>query len=148
VRRPACGRRRQRAGVALAVLGALLGIAAALGCVGVPAGSASRREPGLATVPAAVDVGVDPYAGSAVAAVAGRKLFLRHCADCHGGDARGGGRAPSLASERVAGASPGAVFWFMTNGNLRAGMPAWSRLPPARRWQLVAYLRTLGAPPR
>ena len=49
-------------------------------------------------------------------------------------------------SHEVHQATPGAVFWYLTNGDLRRGMPAWSRLPEARRWQLEAFLRTLSAP--
>jgi mono/diheme cytochrome c family protein len=79
--------------------------------------------------------------------LAGRKLYLRHCAECHGGDARGGPRAPSLDTHRVGEAAPGDLFRFLTNGSLRAGMPAWSRLPAARRWQLTAYLKALGGAP-
>jgi hypothetical protein len=41
-------------------------------------------------------------------------------------------------------ASPGALFWFLTNGRLAAGMPEWSRLPAARRWQIIAYLQSIG----
>jgi mono/diheme cytochrome c family protein len=92
----------------------------------------------------------DPVAGptgSAAAVQAGRKLFLRHCADCHGEDARSGRRAPPLDSERVRQTPDEDLLWFLTNGNLRTGMPAWSRLPAARRWQILAYLRSLPAPP-
>ena len=85
------------------------------------------------------------YDSAAVSA--GRKLYLRHCAECHGADARGGPRAPSLDTRRVAEAAPGDLFRFLTDGSLRAGMPAWSRLPAARRWQLIAYLETLGGAP-
>ena len=75
------------------------------------------------------------------------KLFRRHCAECHGEDAAGRGKAPPLVSERVQGAPPGDLFWFLTNGNLGAGMPSWSRLPDARRWLLVSFLKTLRSPP-
>jgi mono/diheme cytochrome c family protein len=81
------------------------------------------------------------------AVAAGRKLYLRHCGECHGADARGGPRAPSLDTHRVAEAAPAELFRLLTDGSLRAGMPAWSRLPAARRWQLIAYLETLGGAP-
>jgi len=31
----------------------------------------------------------------------------------------------------------------LTNGVVRRGMPVWSKLPEAQRWQLVRYLQTL-----
>ena len=39
--------------------------------------------------------------------------------------------------------SDGTLFWKITNGNLAHGMPSFSKLPEAQRWQLVLYIRTL-----
>jgi mono/diheme cytochrome c family protein len=121
--------------VALALCAALT-LAAGRDAAGVGSG------PGLDNVPGSVPARVNPFAGSRDASAAGRKLFLRHCADCHGEDARGSRSAPSIDSERVRQASPGALFWFLTNGRLAAGMPGWSRLAAARRWQIVDYLQS------
>jgi hypothetical protein len=52
-------------------------------------------------------------------------------------------RAPDLHSPVVREAAPGTLFWFLKNGNLKEGMPSWSRLPDQQIWQLVSYLRTL-----
>lgn len=40
-------------------------------------------------------------------------------------------------------APPGVLFWFVKNGALKEGMPAWSRLPDQRLWQIVTYLQTM-----
>ncbi len=101
----------------------------------------------LAAAPASAHDLRSPFDGNLEAVLAGRSLFERHCASCHGAGGRGGRAAPALDTEVVNGAPAGDLFWFVTNGDLRAGMPAWSRLPEARRWQLVAYLKSLGAPP-
>jgi mono/diheme cytochrome c family protein len=85
----------------------------------------------------------NPYAGRTEGTQAGAKLFRRHCAECHGADAGGHGAAPSLRTSWVHGRSDRALFTFLTNGNLRRGMPSWSRIPEERRWQLIAYLRSL-----
>ena len=85
----------------------------------------------------------NPYEGRPNAVLAGRKLFLRHCAQCHGEKAEGGRNAPPLRSGRVREAPDGVLFWFLKNGNLRAGMPSWSGLPPAQRWQIVSFLKSL-----
>jgi mono/diheme cytochrome c family protein len=103
------------------------------------------RGAGVARAPAAAASWANPYADDPVAIRAGHKLFLRHCAECHGDDARGRGKAPPLVSHRVQGAPAGDLYWFLTNGDLGAGMPSWSRLPDARRWQLVSFLKTLSA---
>jgi mono/diheme cytochrome c family protein len=89
----------------------------------------------------------NPYEKQEAALRAGRKLFKRHCAECHGEDARGSARAPSLRAPEVQDATPGELQWFLKNGELRAGMPSWSRLPDERLWQIVTYVQSLGEPP-
>lgn len=85
----------------------------------------------------------NPYSGQQDAVLAGKKLFHRHCAECHGDDAAGIGRAANLRSAAVQNATPGELEWFLRSGNLRHGMPSWSGLPEQRRWQIVTYLKTL-----
>lgn len=87
----------------------------------------------------------NPYAGQSEAVLAGAKLYRAHCAACHGSGADGHAPAPSLKTPSVHGRSDEALFAFLTNGDLKRGMPSWSRLPDERRWQIVAYLRSLGS---
>jgi mono/diheme cytochrome c family protein len=75
--------------------------------------------------------------------MAGRKLFSQHCAACHGADAQGTSRAPSLHTSSVQTRSDDALVQFLTDGDLRKGMPSWSRLPEERRRQLTRYLKSL-----
>jgi mono/diheme cytochrome c family protein len=82
----------------------------------------------------------NPYAGNDEAPVAGMKLFHRHCEECHGPAGVGGPDAPSLQTQLVRSAATGTLFRFLKDGNLRQGMPSWSRLPDAQLWQLVTYL--------
>ena len=89
----------------------------------------------------------NPFAGQADAVSAGSKLFAEHCAKCHGSDALGRGKRPSLRSKEVQQASDGQIFWFLRNGNLRRGMPSWSSLPEPSRWQIIVYLKSLGEQP-
>ena len=85
----------------------------------------------------------NPLEEDSEAVAAGWKLFERHCAECHGDAGRGGKKAPSLSAPEVQEATPGSLFWLLTNGVVRRGMPVWSKLPEAQRWQLVKYLHTL-----
>jgi len=85
----------------------------------------------------------NPYEGQADAVGAGEKLFRQHCAECHGDDGRGRGRAADLRSPGVQNATPGQLVWFLRGGNIARGMPSWSGLPEQRRWQIVSYLKTL-----
>ncbi len=85
----------------------------------------------------------NPYEDQPAAVLAGKKLYLQHCAECHGVNARGIGRAMNLHLPYVQRATPGELEWFLRIGNLRAGMPSWSGLPEQRRWQIVSYLKSL-----
>ena len=85
----------------------------------------------------------NPYETRPDAAPAGEKLFLQHCAECHGSDARGIGHAVNLRLPAVQNATAGELVWFLRNGNLWRGMPSWSGLPKERRWQIVTYLKSL-----
>jgi mono/diheme cytochrome c family protein len=78
---------------------------------------------------------------------AGKYLFEDHCAECHGDNAEGSKKGPSLRADEVQNASPGTIFWILTNGVVRRGMPVWSKLPDPQRWQLVTYIKSLGQPP-
>ena len=106
-------------------------------------GPANSQRRGLEGAPAKASERQNPFANSEAARLAGRKLYLRYCAECHGPTAQGGEQAPSLwAAAR--GAAPGTLQWFIRNGNLRSGMPSWSHLPDPQLWQVVTYLKTLG----
>ena len=93
-----------------------------------PAEAASRRN---------------PLAGNATAGAGGRKLFIRNCRECHGEDGSGLKQAADLQLPVVQQQPDGTLFWKITNGNPRRGMPSFSSLPEMQRWQLVLHLRTL-----
>jgi len=97
----------------------------------------------LALAPERARVSMNPYEGQPDAIRAGEKLFRQHCAECHGEDGRGLGRAADLRSLGVQNATPGELEWLLRNGNLSKGMPSWSGLPPQRRWQIVTYVKSL-----
>ncbi len=77
----------------------------------------------------------------------GQNLFDQHCSECHGDTGEGGKKGPSLRAPQVQNAAPGAIFWILTNGVVRRGMPVWSKLPEPQRWQLVSYIKSLGVAP-
>jgi mono/diheme cytochrome c family protein len=85
----------------------------------------------------------NPLEGDPEAVAAGEKLFAMHCAECHGDTAEGGRKGPSLRADQVQQATPGTLFWILTNGVVRRGMPVWSKLPEPQRWQIVSYLKSL-----
>jgi mono/diheme cytochrome c family protein len=87
----------------------------------------------------------NPLASKPEAAAGGRKLFLRHCVECHGGDGAGLEKKHSADFQLAAvqDQSDGALFWRITNGNATKGMPSFSSVPELQRWQIVLFIRTL-----
>jgi mono/diheme cytochrome c family protein len=97
----------------------------------------------LAKAPAKARARKNPQDGNPEAVLVGKKLFAQHCAECHGPDAEGGKKAPSLRADEVQQAAAGTLFWIITNGVVRRGMPVWSKLPEPQRWAIVTYIKTL-----
>jgi len=101
----------------------------------------------IAKAPEKARVKRNPLERDPEAVAAGRILFEQRCAECHGDNAEGGKKGPSLRVAEVQNAEPGAIFWILTNGVVRRGMPVWSKLPEPQRWQLVSFIKSLGAAP-
>jgi mono/diheme cytochrome c family protein len=106
--------------------------------------TASAGRSWLATVPDSYRQKVNPYAGQADAIAAGGRLFAEHCAPCHQSDALGRGKRPSLRTGYIQNAKDGELYWVLRNGILAHGMPSWSFVPDESRWQIIAYLKSLG----
>lgn len=87
----------------------------------------------------------NPYAGKSDAAVAGKALYAKTCASCHGAGGQGTGSIPPLKKGDIQTAKPGEVFWFITQGDVSAGMPSWASLPEQQRWQIVSYVKSLSS---
>ncbi|MCW5980720.1 MAG: PQQ-dependent dehydrogenase, methanol/ethanol family [Bryobacteraceae bacterium] len=74
----------------------------------------------------------------------GKRAFETHCGHCHGGDAAGGERGPSLFG-RLAGRNDADLTDLMRRGLPDRGMPP-SRLTDEQARQITAYLRSLERP--
>jgi mono/diheme cytochrome c family protein len=98
----------------------------------------------LEKVPARDRERSNPYQSQADAVSAGRRIYEDHCMKCHGEDAEGDKKHPSLHSDRVQSqATEGDLHWLLVNGYMKKGMPSWAKLPDPQLWQLVAYIRSL-----
>lgn len=116
--------------------------------------SATKQKPGaeseyseMTKAPEKARAKRNPFEKDPDAVVAGRILFEQRCAECHGDTAEGGKKGPSLRAAEIQDAEPGAIFWILTNGVVRKGMPVWSKLPEPQRWQLVTFIKSLGPAP-
>ena len=98
----------------------------------------------LRKVPAQDHSKVNPLQSEKDAPIAGEFLFAEHCASCHGKNAEGKKKKPSLHSLRVQQtATAGDLHWLLVNGNMGKGMPSWAKLPDPQLWQLVSYVKSL-----
>jgi mono/diheme cytochrome c family protein len=120
---------------------ASIALLCAAGAIAAPDTTALDR------VPPKARLRPNPFQGNPAAAAAGVKLFEQHCAGCHATGAKGRFRGPALDSVQVRQAPPGALFWVITNGVVRRGMPPWSKLPEPERWQIVTFLTRGSKPP-
>src|SRR5580658_8325996 len=96
--------------------------------------------------PASARATKNPYEGQPAAVLAGKKLYARNCLSCHGRTLKGTGNVPSLVDGKLDSVTPGEVFWFITRGDKDNGMPSWASLPVRQRWQVVTYVKSMGAP--
>jgi glucose/arabinose dehydrogenase len=76
----------------------------------------------------------------------GKSLYHLRCARCHGENGEGSGNIPQLSQDRIKAAAPGELFWFITQGDVKNGMPSWASLPKRQRWLIVNYVEVLGTP--
>ena len=92
----------------------------------------------------------NPVATNESSVQAGRKIYLKRCAACHGTNGNGDGPDavdlglhPAKFSDPKLRAEPdGALFWKVTAG--KKPMPDYGRrLSPTDRWNVINFLRTL-----
>jgi mono/diheme cytochrome c family protein len=119
---------------------ALILLAIVLGLAGA---AAAQHEGHFSSVPPKDHARVNPLQASPDVLAAGNALYRAHCAECHGDDAKGKDKKPSLRTPEVHTATGGDLEWFLRQGDIRHGMPSWSGLTQAQRWALVVYLRSL-----
>jgi mono/diheme cytochrome c family protein len=119
----------------VAVLVALSGI--------LVAGYQAREHDSRWTAPPDQAERINPLSGRSDAVAGGRKVYGQRCAACHGDDGRGTPKAPDLTGPSVQEQRDGALFWKISSGNTRQGMPSFSFLPEGQRWQLVLAVRSL-----
>jgi len=109
----------------------------------IPVVAQVRARDSAWVAPASESERVNPLATRAHLKEGGEKLYRNRCATCHAADGIGTTRGPRLVDPDVQAESDGALFWKVSSGNSRAGMPSFSFLPELQRWQIVLHLRML-----
>jgi glucose/arabinose dehydrogenase len=120
-------------------------VTAAMGAILLifPASRLPAQDAHFHNAPASSSQLKNPYVGQKTAVTAGSRLYATNCGSCHGIGGRGTGNIPALSQGPTQSASDGEVFWFITTGSVNNGMPAWGSLSEQKRWQIVAYLKSL-----
>jgi copper transport protein len=111
------------------------------------------------TLPVQATAGqANPIAPNSQSIAAGKAVYVKNCAHCHGVSGRGDGpdglllnpRPADLTKHGVPGVHTDAqLFDWITNGLPGTRMPAWKdKLSDTDRWNLVNYMRFLALPPQ
>jgi glucose/arabinose dehydrogenase len=103
----------------------------------------SAQDAHFHNAPAATGQDKNPFAGQDAAVTAGAKLYAANCASCHGPTGKGTGNVPPLTEGPTQTVPEGEVFWFVTTGSVKNGMPPWNALAEEDRWRIVSYVRSL-----
>ena len=101
-----------------------------------------------ASASAQITVVKNPLEGNPDAILAGMGGYRLRCADCHGLDGRGV-RGPDITQVWNSGRTDDGLFNTVRGGIPGTEMPAFPAIRASDRevWQLLAYLKTLAAPP-
>ena len=82
----------------------------------------------------------------------GRLLFKQNCARCHGEDGQAKTEAAAtmkkkptdLTAKAMHGITDGEIWWVITNGIKKSGMPAYkTKASELERWQMTLYVKHL-----
>ena len=103
------------------------------------------QDAGFHQAPPSAAARKNPLAGQHAAVAAGEKIYASKCSNCHGKGGHGTGIVPSLVKGQAQKAKAGELFWFITQGDEDNGMPSWASLSDTQRWQVVTYIKSLGA---
>ncbi len=116
----------------------------------------SQHEAGAHRHPEAAKI-VNPVPATDESSAAGKALFTKNCAECHGDSGKGDGEMADMYDPRPAnltdaewkhGSSDGEIFTVIKNGVKGTDMkPFAKKLTTDQIWNLVNYIRSIGPKP-
>lgn len=109
----------------------------------MPFQSAPTHKGNFHDAPSSAKAQKNPYEGQQP--ISAKATYHLRCSACHGENGDGSGNVPSLATGDAQTATDGEIFWYITKGDENNGMPSWAGLPERQRWEIVNYVRFLGA---
>lgn len=93
----------------------------------------------------------NPLTASEDNIAAGRALFNQNCATCHGEDGKAKTdiaetmkvKPTDLTDKKMQGIKDGEIYWVITNGIKKSGMPGFKKATVNERWQMTLYVKHL-----
>lgn len=94
----------------------------------------------------------NPLKADEATIAAGRTLFNKNCASCHGEDGKSKTdiaaamkkKPTDLTAKEMSGITDGEIYWVVTNGVAKSGMPAFkAKAGTPDRWKLTLYVKHL-----
>ena len=133
---------------------ALVVVLTAVAFASYAAATEKKKETKEWKVPARAAGRANPVPADERSLATGKNLYVKECADCHGGKGRGDGagardleaKMPDLTDPKLWKQTDGALFFKITEG--REPMPSTEELSEEQRWHLVNYVRTFAPKPR
>jgi mono/diheme cytochrome c family protein len=110
---------------------------------------------GKAYAPAAAKKLRSPITANAESLAKGKALYMEQCAVCHGEDGKARtdmakamkAKPTDFTSAAMAGITEGEMFWVITHGIEKEGMPAFEKkMDDTARWQATQFVRSLKPP--
>lgn len=94
----------------------------------------------------------NPLSATGQNIASGKTLFSKHCASCHGENGKARTqiaanmkvRPTDLTGAAMKGLTDGEIYWVVTNGITKSGMPAFkTKAKDQERWQMTLYVKHL-----
>lgn len=135
----------------LSVLGLAIGLLTALWVANLASTHAHEGHK-HSHAPASAKKLKNPLAATEENIASGRALFNRNCASCHGEDGKAQTdvakamkeKPTDLTDKAMHGITDGEIYWVITNGIKKSGMPAFqSKATDNERWQMTVYVKHL-----
>lgn len=130
----------------------LMAVVAAIALFGFYASNRVSGHEGHHHAPASAKSLKNPLSVNPETVEAGRQLFDKRCAVCHGQDGQAKTKLAAsmkvkptdLTAKAMHGMTDGEIYWVITNGITNSGMPALkAKTSETERWQMTLYVKHL-----
>lgn len=136
----------------LYVFGLTAGLLAGMWAINPTPNTLAHEGHKRSNAPASAKKLKNPLTASEETINAGKQLFNKHCASCHGEDGKAKTdiaaamkkKPTDLTGKQMQGITDGEIYWVVTNGVKKSGMPAFkAKASDQERWQMTLYVKHL-----